>query len=104
MIERNSERINTALNVKYFYCNELCSGIIKNLSEIDMYMKANLCFPYNTIFEVLIPSENGILNVPVKVYRIHRNGNYYIGMGLKLMEQPEKYLNFINTLKFALED
>jgi hypothetical protein len=104
MIEKNSERINTALNVKYFCCNELKSGIITSLSEKDMYMKTKPCFPCNTIFDILIPSENEILNIPVKIFRIDKEENDYVGMELKLLEQTKKYLNFVNALKCSLED
>jgi hypothetical protein len=104
MIERNPERINTNIHVKYFYYNELRSGIITNLSEKDMYMKTNPCFPCIAIFEVLIPSENEVLKVPVKIIRMHKEGNDEVGMKLKLLEQTKKYLNFVNALKFSLED
>jgi hypothetical protein len=99
MIERNSKRINTALNVKYFCCNDLKSGIITNISEKDMYMKTKPCFPCNAIFEVLIPTGNEVLKVPVKILRIDKKGNDNVGMGLKLLEQTEKYVKFLNTLK-----
>jgi len=100
--ERIPERINTNLNVKYFCCNELKSGIITNLSENDMYMKTNPCCPVNTIFEILIPSEDKILKVSVKIMRISKEGNDYVGMGLKLLGQTEKYLNFVKKLNPTL--
>jgi hypothetical protein len=104
MKARNSERINTNLDVNYFCCNELKSGIITNLSEKDIYMKTKPCFPCNAIFDVLIPIKEEVLSIPVKIFRIDKEANDYVGMELKLVEQNEKYLNFVNTLKFALED
>lgn len=97
--ERNTERIYTTLNVKYFCCNELRSGIITNLSEKDIYMKTKPCFPCNATFDILIPIEEEVLSIPVKVCRIDKEENDYVGMELKLMEQTEKYLNFVNTIK-----
>ncbi|MCK5427270.1 MAG: hypothetical protein KAJ34_06205, partial [Thermodesulfovibrionia bacterium] len=82
-------------------CNELRSGVITNLSEKDMYMKTKVCLPCHTTFDVLIPSEKGILSIPVKICRIHKEGKDYVGFGLELLEQTDKYLNFTNTLKFA---
>jgi hypothetical protein len=100
--ERVSERLGTHIGVKYFCCNELYSGIITNLSEKDMYMKTKPCFPCNATFVVLMPSEQGIINIPVQISRIHKEGNDYVGMGLKIVGQTEKYLNFVNTLKSVL--
>jgi hypothetical protein len=102
MKERNTERINTALNVKYFCCNELRSGIITNLSEKEIYMKTKPCFPCNATFDILIPIEEEVLSIPVKIYRIDKEENHYVGMELKLMEQTEKYLEFIKNLNPAL--
>jgi hypothetical protein len=102
MKERNSERINTNLDVNYFCCNELKLGIITNLSEKGMYMKTKPCFPCNAAFDVLIPIKEEVLSIPVKIIRIDKEGNDYVGMELKLVEQTKKYLNFVNILKSAL--
>jgi hypothetical protein len=102
MKERISEGLKTNIHAKYFYYDKLRSGIITNLSEKAMYIKTNPCFPCVAIFEVLIPSENEILKVPVKVLKIHKEGNDYVGMSVEIVEQTEKYLNFVNTLKLAI--
>jgi hypothetical protein len=99
--ERISERIDTHLSVNYFCCNELRSGIITNLSAQDMYMKTNICFPCNSTFNVLIPSEKGILDIPVRICRIHKEANDYIGIGLTVVEQTEKYRNFLDSFKLS---
>lgn len=99
--ERVSERKNSYLSAHYFCCNELHSGIITNLSSNDMYIKTKICFPCHSAFDVLIPSEKGILSVPVRISRIKKEGNNYVGLGLEIVGQTDKYLNFVNTLKFA---
>jgi hypothetical protein len=65
-------------------------------------MKTKPCFPCIAIFDVIMPPENENLNISVKVFRIHKEGNDYVGMELKLVKQTKKYLNFVNILKSAL--
>ena len=55
-------------------------------------------------FEISIPVKEDILNIPVKVNRLTKSNGYYDGMGVELMEQPQKYLKQIKMLRLALKN
>ncbi len=99
IVKRFSERIDTFISVNYFCKNELYSGIITNLSDDDMYIKTTSCFPRNSTFDILMPEPKGIFVTHVTISRIHKEDDKFVGMGLKIMEQTEKYLEFVQTLK-----
>jgi hypothetical protein len=46
-----------------------------------------------------MPEPKGIFVTHVTISRIHKEDDKFVGMGLKIMEQTEKYLEFVQTLK-----
>ena len=85
-----------------FHCfNIHCFGTITNISANGMFMKSqNMSFPFKSQFNIHIPVKNKGLDVHVKVVRITKSSRYYDGIGVKLLNPTEKYLEFISNLNF----
>lgn len=99
MQKRYCERIPGNVEARFFCSNALYNGIITNLSEKGMCISTDMCLPYNSMFEVLIPLKENVLEVPAKVRWVKKTNNEYDTMGVKLMEPPENYLDFVIGLK-----
>lgn len=97
MEKRTSDRIPKKLSVRFPCCDSFSSGTVTNLSEEGMFINTDKCFPTQAKFEILIPFKKEILNVPVKLVRLAKMGKMYNGMGVKLLNLPEKYLEFVIT-------
>lgn len=80
-----------------FDCHDtiFCSTVT-NLSENGMLLRTQeLYFPLSTQFEVFIHLRDEILEVPVRVARLIKSEDAYNGIGIELIDPPEKYLEFI---------
>lgn len=98
MEKRDSRRIRANLRLKYPCRGTLCSGTAVNLSESGMFIDTEMDFPVQSRFDILIPLRGDALKVPVKISRLVRAGNRYNGMGVKLLDLPKEYLEFLIKL------
>jgi len=70
-----------------------------------MFIKSQkIEFPLDMQFEIAIPAKDETLNIPVKVNRLTKSNGFYDGMGVELLEQPQKYLKQIKRLRLALKN
>ena len=100
MIERRAfKRIPTDIRVKFFFGTSICFGTIANLSENGMFVNTNICFPPYSTFEILLPLKENVLNISVMVRRMVKEGDFYNAMGVEVLDQPEEYLQFVQSLK-----
>ena len=95
MHKRDSERIPSNIALRFTCRNKLYSGIIRNFSGNGMYIDTEIDFPIESRLEVLITIKDGTLKVPIEIVRIVKSGNIYDGMGVKLLNSPEKYLELL---------
>ena len=103
MEKRTFKRIPTDLEFHCFNINNF--GTVKNISEKGMFIKSQkIKFPLKMQFEISISATEETLNIPVKVNRITKSNGYYDGMGVELLEQPQKYLKHIQRLILSLEN
>lgn len=98
MHNRNSERIPVNLALRFPFSNTFIPGTVTNLSEDGMFIDTELCFPLASKFEVLIKLKNEILAIPVQIVRIVKSNKRYQGMGVRILNSPPKYLEFLGTL------
>lgn len=87
------------LYASFFYDDKLFTGIVKTLSESNMYISMSVDFPQNSSFELHIPFMEEILRVSVKVNRFIKNNDKYYGVDVEVLEPDTKYLNFVSRLK-----
>jgi len=96
--KRKSERIPVSLALRFPFSNTFIPGTVTDLSENGMFIDTELCFPLESKFEVLIKVKNEILAIPVQIVRIVKSNKRYQGMGVRIVNSPQKYLEFLGTL------
>jgi hypothetical protein len=101
MEKRDFKRIPANLILRFPSINTFDSGTLTNLSANGMYIKTDICFPIRSRFAVLVQLKDEILKVPVKIVRIVKSGDFYEGMGVKIVNQSKKYLELLIKLNFS---
>jgi hypothetical protein len=111
MKKRAYERVSLDRKVQFLISDELYPATIKNISQNGMFIEteeplpfhsnldANLPFKYN--LRVLIDFKNDILEVPVRVKRLVKNGSFFNGMGVALIDTSQEYMDFMSGLTVA---
>ena len=75
-------------------------GTITNLSESGMFITTHeMCFPFDSKFEVVIDFNGETLNVPVKVSRLTKTDSSYDGIAVELLSPSAGYIDLVNNLK-----
>jgi len=95
MHKRNTERISVNMSLRFPFSNTFIPGTVTNLSENGMFIDTELCFPLESKFEVLIKLNREILTIPVQIARIVKSNNKYTGMGVRILNYPPRYLEFL---------
>ncbi len=98
MEKRNSNRIPKNLKVAFPCCNKLYSGTVTDLSESGMLIYSEVNLPIKSRFDILMSIKKKIIKIPAVFVRLEKEGNHYKGMGVKLLNPPEKYLEFVLDL------
>jgi hypothetical protein len=101
MQKRASERIPANLRLRYTCCNYEYSGAVMNLSGNGMFINSDISFPIKSSFDVFIQWKEGILKVPVQIIRIVKSRNVYDGIGVKLLNIPEKYMELLINISLC---
>ncbi|UCD35028.1 MAG: PilZ domain-containing protein [Nitrospiraceae bacterium] len=77
-------------------------GTMTNCSERGMYIKTimnmDTNWPLGSVFEVLIPSRKGNLRMLAQVVWLFQTGDFYEGMGVKLLDIPREYMEHVIRL------
>ncbi len=91
------------IKVKFSCCAIDYNGTVTNISENGMLIRTyEMISPFKSKLEIVLPSEEEVLNLPVKVSRFIKTGDIYNGIGGELLNPTNQYLEFINNLRFAL--
>ena len=98
MEKRDFKRIPAKLVLRFPACNTFNLGTLTNLSANGMYIKAEISFPVKSRFAVFLQLKKEILKVRVKIVRIVKSGDFYEGMGVKILNQQKKYLELLMKL------
>ena len=103
MEKRTFKRIPANLVLRYPSCNTFNSGTLTDLSANGMYIKAEMRFPLKSRFSVFVQLKDEILKVRVKIVRIVKSGDFYKGMGVKILNLPKRYLELLIKLNLSSE-
>ena len=96
--ERLFDRISSNVRVSFDCCKTSYGGIAINLSENGMFIRTEeIHFPLDMKFEIYMSLQKEILHIPIEVSRLMKSHHYYDGLGVKLLNPPQKYFNFINN-------
>ncbi len=104
MEKRSFKRIPVSFEANIFCENTECRGTVTNLSETGMFINTKIEFPFDLNFELHIRLNGKVLKTPVKISRIERVDNTYGGIGVRLLDPPEKYLEFLDRLRSGATD
>lgn len=103
MQRRSFERVPADIKIRFYSCNTDYSGTIKNLSENGMFISTDkMLFPFDSTIEIIIPFNEKLLKVPVKVIRMTRSDDVFDGIGVTLLDNHREYLEFVNNRKSAV--
>lgn len=100
MQKRAFERIPADIKVRFYSCDTDYSGTIKNLSENGMFITIDkMLFPFDSTIQIIIPLEEKLLKVPVKVIRMTKSDEVFDSIGVELTDNHQDYLELVNRLK-----
>jgi hypothetical protein len=102
MEKRAFERMPLKTQVKFFSGKTEYTGTMMNFSEKGMYISAEVNFPLKTQLQILIPVKEEIMKVFAEVRNFTKSGHVYNGIGIELINPPQSYIEFINSLRFEL--
>jgi hypothetical protein len=64
-----------------------------------MFIKSHkISFPFESVFQICIPLKNEMLDVSVRIKRFTKFSGYYDGIGVALVNRPQKYLDLVSKL------
>ncbi len=82
---------------------KVCSGTVTNLSERGMYVKTDeKGFAEKSNCSISIPLKDGMLSVAGTLVRLSENNDACEGVGIEVVNPPQKYLDFVENLLFVL--
>lgn len=103
MSGRAFERISLNIKVNFSCCGINYNGTVTNISENGMLIRTyEMIFPFHSEFELVLPLEEEVLNLPVKVSRLIKTGDIYNEIGIVILNPTNQYLKFINNLRSVL--
>ena len=99
MQRRAYNRVRTQLEAK-FYCDDKVNfGVITNVSENGLFINTKIDFPVNISFDLLIPLDDALLSIPVKISRLARSKGECSGIGVEVIDPPQNYLVYVGQLR-----
>ncbi|MBI5741176.1 MAG: PilZ domain-containing protein [Nitrospirae bacterium] len=102
--KRAFERVRSDIRVRFYCCDNDYHGTVTNLSENGMFISIKkMLFPFDSKIEIIIPSENKLLRVPVRVIRMTKTQNVINGIGVEVLHTNWEYIELVNSLKCTAE-
>ncbi len=102
MQRRFYERIDTQLEAKFYCGTKVNFGVIRNISENGLFISTKIDFPVNINFDLLIPSSDEIISIPVKISRLERSNGVCSGIGVEVVDPPPVYLQYVSDLRASI--
>jgi hypothetical protein len=98
MQRRAHDRVQTQLEAKFYCGTKVNFGVITNISKNGLFISTNVNFPVNINFDLLIPSNDELITIPVKISRLARSNGECSGIGVEVIDPPQKYLDYVSQL------
>ena len=100
MQRRAFERFPSDIKIRFYSCDTDYSGIINNISENGMFITIDkMLFPFDSTIQLIIPFEEKLLKVPVKVVRMTKSDEVFDSIGVELTDNHQDYLELVNRLR-----
>ncbi len=96
-------RTPSKIKVLFSCCNMEYSGTVTDISKNGMLIKIrDMCFPFESSFQIIVPFKKEILKVPVKVTRIQLKPTSDDSIGVAITNPTKNYLEFVEYHKSVL--
>ncbi|MBI4697531.1 MAG: PilZ domain-containing protein [Nitrospirae bacterium] len=103
-MQRIFDRVSSDLKIRFFCCNTVHSGTVKNISENGMFFTTQkMCSPFDSQVEIFISLGKDILHASAKLKRISKAEDSSDGVAVEVMNPPQGYIDFVKDLKSALK-
>jgi len=103
MARRATWRIPLRLSVILNCGSRAFPGTVTNLSEYGMFISAEVAgFTEDAQCDISLPLKEGELRIPGKLVRVSKINGRYNGIGVELIDPPQKYLDFVENLLYVL--
>ena len=103
--QREFERVPSNFKVRFSCFHTDYTGTVTNVSENGMFISIEeMSFPFDSTLEVLVHLKHKIFKVPVEVSRMAKSKDHYDGLGVKILETPEDYLDLVHTYKMTRQN
>ncbi len=104
MQKRAFERIPAKVQAILLLGNTVYSGVAMNLSEKGMFISTKSCFPVDSVLKIALWVNDKVLTIPVNVRRSVKGNDFNdkAGMGVKLLDSPPHYLEYVDSLRSSL--
>lgn len=99
MKKRAVERIDKNINVTFISAGTEYSGIMMNFSQKGMFICTDVNVPIRNQIKIHIPVRKEVLKVLAEVKSFTNSGDVQNGIGVELINPPQDYLIFIDSLK-----
>lgn len=103
-IERRAcHRIPANVDIRFFCCSRIYRGTVSNVSEKGMLIRTReVCFPFDSQFEMFISLKGKELRIPVNLSRILMSPDSHDSIGVELLNPSPDYLEFVESLNTAV--
>ena len=102
MKKRAAERIPEKINVKFFSAGTEYSGTMMNFSQKGMFIRTDVNVPIRTQVEIHVPVREEVFKVLAEVKSFTKSGDVQNGIGVEVINPPQNYIEFIDSLKSGL--
>ena len=103
MSGRSSFRIPIRLSIRHGENGTFHNGIINDMSESGMFVIDDRTgYPENSIINIELPVKNESLHLSGMLVRKNRSTSNNRGFGIKLLDPPQKYIDYIEELLLTL--
>jgi hypothetical protein len=96
MRQRKYKRIPVSFPLRLTCLRTYVPGTVTNLSENGLFINTELCFPLKSKMDVLIKLKEEILKVPVEIVRVLKSDHKCMGIGVRILNLPKRYVEFIS--------
>ena len=100
MERRLHERIYADQKIIIVHGDVVRTAILRNCSEKGMYIENGMTFPLDSVLKIVIPGNDQVLILPVRVVRSATTGARN-GMGVELQDVSSQYLEFLIKLNLG---
>jgi hypothetical protein len=95
--QTDCKKISSKVRVRYFWGKLFTLGNVIGISKTCICINTKFCLPLNSIFELLLPWERTVLDLPVRVSGFTHSNNLLDTMIVDVVNPSKKYSDFFDN-------